>query len=90
VVGNEPLHPSAKIPAVLLPAAEPHLVATVAAVAEVTAQVEKVYLSRVVTLTVVKPSAKMPNVPSNTGVTLLLEPLMGEGPKLFNANMPKV
>ena len=55
--------PNAKIPTVLLPAAEPPADATVAAPPAVTALLEYVYLSRVVTrVAPAVPSAKMPTV----------------------------
>jgi hypothetical protein len=52
-----------------------------------------VYLLRVVVPhgeAAVDPSANIPNVPSNTAVMLLLNALIGDGPKLFRAKMPKV
>lgn len=36
------------------------------------------------------PNANIANVPSGTGVTLLLNALIGDGPKLFKAKTPKV
>jgi hypothetical protein len=55
--------PNAKIPKVLLPVAEPQDVAAVAAPPAVTAKLEYVYLSRVVTrVAPAVPSAKIPTV----------------------------
>jgi hypothetical protein len=69
------------MPTVQFPAAEPWAEAAVAALPPLTAQLEKVYLSRVVTRTVVNPSANIPTVPGGSaGTTLLLNALMGDGP----------
>jgi hypothetical protein len=58
--------PNAKIPTVLLPAAEPPFETAVEAVADPTTQPAYVYLSRVVVATklALLPSAKIANVPS--------------------------
>ena len=76
--------PKAKIPTVLLPAAEPSREATVDAVALATTQPEYVYFWRVVVaifpFVPLPPKANIANVPSADGVTLLLNALIGEGP----------
>lgn len=59
--------PRAKMPTVVLPAAEPKAEATVAAPPVVTAQLEYVYLLRVVDAGDVHPNANIPNVPSPVG-----------------------
>jgi hypothetical protein len=61
-------NPSAKIPLVLLPAAEPPRDAALAAAAVPLMSQAKVYLLRVVELLLTKPSAKMPTVPLTTPV----------------------
>ena len=80
------LYPIAKIPAVLLPAAAPAYDVKVAAVAAPTAQLEYVYLLRVVLPVVlpqpnaIAPNANIANVPSSAAVMLLLNALIGDGP----------
>jgi hypothetical protein len=77
---------------VLFPAAEPTLDAAVAAPPALTTQPEYVYLSRVVVgeIAALSPSANIPNVPSTAAVMLLLNALIGDGPKLFRAKTPNV
>jgi hypothetical protein len=41
-------------------------------------------------LLAVLPNAKIANVPTSTAVMLLLNALIGDGPKLFRAKMPNV
>jgi hypothetical protein len=68
------------MPTVLLPVAEPHEDAVVAAPPALTTSPEYVYLLRVVTREPVVPNANMPTVPSSTAVMLLLNALIGDGP----------
>jgi hypothetical protein len=65
VVGLAETKPSAKMPIVLLPAAEPPFDAAVAAPAKLATQFEYVYLLRVVSAfaPVSSPNAKIANVP---------------------------
>ena len=63
VVEAPPTDPSANIPTVELPAAEPYRVVALEAVADDTTQPENVYLSRVVEAPDAYPSANMPTVP---------------------------
>ena len=73
--------PSVNMPTAPLPAAEPCPEADVAAPPALTAAPEYVYLLRVATGSPeVEPIAKIANVPSADGVTLLLNALIGEGP----------
>jgi hypothetical protein len=75
------LLPNAKMPVVLVPAAEPPFDAAVAAPPAETTHPEYVYLLRVVEATDdICPSANMAKLPSADGVTLLLNALIGEGP----------
>jgi hypothetical protein len=62
VVEAAVVNPSANIPRVLLPAADPPDDAALAAVAEPLVSQAYVYLLRVVEAAVVNPSAKMPRV----------------------------
>lgn len=76
----KPVNPNAKIPLVLLPAAEPQYDADVAAPPALTTSPEYVYLLRVEETPAALPSAKIPKVPSTKAAVILLLKALGDGP----------